>query len=730
MIPILYDASEELYTSHGLGELAEATSCEVVEEANEAYTLTMQLPVTARHYKDIARRFQILARPNPTDRPQPFRISRVTKPLRGAVTVFARHRSYDLTGVVIGPLAANSAAEAIAQINARALTQNAFTFFTDLTATGELKTTVPTSARALLGPVDRDDTLLRVYGGDLRFDRRTVQLLAQRGADRGFEIAYGVNMTELRADEDSGEVYAGILPYWTDGETTVQGDVQSVPASTGLTAIQPVDLSAEFSSRPTVAQLNAHGAAWLDRNKPYLPRDSYQVSFVPPGSRGLHTLEQLSLFDEVTVRYDRLGVRVKKTVVKTTYDVLRERYRSVELGERRQYVSDLLAAPITSQRLAPGAVGRQALSLPLKDEMKNTAAAASEANTKATTANTNANQAKDRANAAYSLASTAKDTADNAATAAADANTLASTANSTANTAKETTDKVEAAFTFTSDSVTAKKYMYTNRMYASTYYVSSTDSDVDIQRHTHFVTVDSSGNLTLGAADWSGSEHPFNIADTQYFKARVSAITPTAITAARETADANIYWDAANHTLSADYTLTAKNAADSPVYNERQYTITIPADKAYQAGYIDGGGGGTHAVTFGTLTYAVGTDLFKLPASCGDSTNTFNMTPSLGWSGAPNEWNTPQTNWMRVWRYIDLNGVASKDFAIDVDMSSQISAAYSSGHSAGYSSGYSAGSGAVTVSQVLGYGTNVARLELSNGSRWRIESDGTITRLN
>lgn len=361
MIPILYDASEELYTSHGLGELSEATSCEVVEEANGAYQLTLQLPITARHYKDIERRFQILAKPNPTDQPQPFRISRVTRPLRGAVTVFARHRSYDLTGVVIGPLAANSAAEAIAQINSRALTQNAFTFSTDLTASGELKTTVPTSARALLGPVDRDNTLLRVYGGDLRFDRRTVQLLAQRGADRGFEIAYGVNMTELRADEDSGEVYAGILPYWTDGETTVQGDVQSVPASTGLTAIQPVDLSAEFSSQPTVAQLNAHGAAWLDRHKPYLPRDSYQVSFVPPGSRGLHSLEQLSLFDEVMVRYERLGVRVKKTVVKTTYDVLRERYRSVEIGDRRVYVAETIAAPVTSQRIAPGAVGSRAL---------------------------------------------------------------------------------------------------------------------------------------------------------------------------------------------------------------------------------------------------------------------------------------------------------------------------------------------------------------------------------
>ena len=361
MIPILFEPFETAYETHGLGELSEATSCEVSEEANGAYSLTLEIPITARHYPDIARRCQILARPNPTDRPQPFRIYRVTRPLRGAVTVFARHLSYDLTGIVIGPLTANSAAQAVAAINAGAINTNPFTLSTNLSASGELKITVPTSARALLGPVDRDRTLLRVYGGDLYFDRYAVQLLAHRGADRGFEIAYGVNMTKLYADEDSGEVYAGILPYWTDGETLVQGAVQAVSPSTGLTAIQPVDLSEEFSEQPSVADLNAHGAAYLDRNKPYLPHDSYQVSSVPPGSRGLHALEQLNLFDEVTVRYERLGVTVKKTVVKTTWDVLRDRYRSVEIGERRVYVAETIAAPVTAQRIAPGAVGSAAI---------------------------------------------------------------------------------------------------------------------------------------------------------------------------------------------------------------------------------------------------------------------------------------------------------------------------------------------------------------------------------
>ena len=273
--------------------------------------------------------------------------------------------------------------------------------------------------------------------------------------------------------------------------------------------------------------------------------------------------------------------------------------------------------------------------------------------------------------------------------------------------------------------ITANEWIYAPRVYADQFYVEYGDTTGSVNNHTHFYTVNSqTGEVTPGRPDFTGTSHPFNIADTQYFRARVSAITPTAITAARETADANIYWDAANHTLSADYTLTAKNAADSPVYNERQYTITIPADKAYQAGYADGGGGGTHAVTFGTLAYAVGTDLFKLPASCGDSTNTFNMTPSLGWSGAPNEWNTPQTNWMRVWRYIDLNGVASKDFAIDVDMSSQISAAYNRGEAVGWSNGEAS----VSVNRLNNWNStyNYCEVRLSNGRIYQIQSNGTI----
>lgn len=70
--------------------------------------------------------------------------------------------------------------------------------------------------------------------------------------------------------------------------------------------------------------------------------------------------------------------------------------------------------PITAQRMGAGAVGKRALSAPLKDEMKNTAESAAEANTLATTANTNANQAKETANSALSAANQAKDTASSA----------------------------------------------------------------------------------------------------------------------------------------------------------------------------------------------------------------------------------------------------------------------------------------------------------------------------
>lgn len=412
MIPVLYDVSESSWTDNGLGLLRDAGTCTVTEEANGLYELQLTLPATSPRYADLQRGRQILAKPNQTDRAQPFRIYRISRPIRGMVTVDARHVSYDLSGVVVSGYSANNAAAAVAGIDTHLLSSSPFLFSTDLVKNGDFKVETPSSVRQILGPADREGTLLQVFGGDLKFDRETVQLLADRGTDRGFRVAYGVNMTDLQAEENGGEVCSGVVPYWTDGTSLVIGDAQYAAGTFGWPAVKPVDLTSEFSEKPSKAMVEAHGAAYVVRNHVGEPKANFTVRFVPPGARGLQAPELLGLFDPVTVRYEAIGIEVKKRVVRTVWDVLRDRYLSVEIGDRAVFVAETIAAP--AKAVAPGAVGGGGLSPQLQREMKDTKDTAGEAKDKATNAITAAATADSKADAAWNKASSAKDQADRA----------------------------------------------------------------------------------------------------------------------------------------------------------------------------------------------------------------------------------------------------------------------------------------------------------------------------
>ena len=98
MIPILYEGNETAFTSNGLGRLADAISCKVVEERNATYELEMTYPISGVHYDDLAENRIILAKPFDGGTPQPFIIYKITRPLNGKVTVNAEHISNAIHG--------------------------------------------------------------------------------------------------------------------------------------------------------------------------------------------------------------------------------------------------------------------------------------------------------------------------------------------------------------------------------------------------------------------------------------------------------------------------------------------------------------------------------------------------------------------------------------------------------------------------------------------------------
>lgn len=339
MNPILYSPTERAFADNGVGVLSDAASCIVTEERNGSFELELQYPVAGIHYADITYRSVILARPRPDAAGQPFRVYRITRPMGGLVTVYAQHISYDLSGVAMPPFTAQGITGAFAAINASALpSDSGFTYWTDKTGTQSISSTLPLSVRSLLGGVR--GSILDVYGGEYEFDRFTVRLWAKRGADRGVTIRYGKDLTSLEQEASCAAVYTAVYPYWTSGEATVElpEKTVSVPGTFDFTRILPLDLSSSFDDAPSADRLRTAAQYYIADNKLGVPRVSLSLSFAQLDG------ERVDLCDTVSVIFPAMGVTARAKVIRTTFDVLRDRYTSVDVGDIRANIADTIAA--------------------------------------------------------------------------------------------------------------------------------------------------------------------------------------------------------------------------------------------------------------------------------------------------------------------------------------------------------------------------------------------------
>ncbi len=256
---ILFDENETLFSGLGLGVLRDAISCTVTESLNDEYTLEMEYPVKGNNFSQLQLNRIIYCRPNPYSSAQPFRIYSITKPLDGKVTVNAYHVSYDMNDVAVGTINAVNIQDALTQIQNGAIVDSDFKLFTDITSTKKFKTTSPYNMRALL--MGSEDSILEKYDAEVRFDRWNAYITKQRGKNRGAQVRYAKNMTELSHELNYERLYNGVYPFYHKETTsttsaTTTGDFKQVyivgkkpyqagwlSYSAGGAAYQPVDES-------------------------------------------------------------------------------------------------------------------------------------------------------------------------------------------------------------------------------------------------------------------------------------------------------------------------------------------------------------------------------------------------------------------------------------------------------------------------------------------------------
>lgn len=344
MIPILFNETATDFTTFGIGVLRECTSCEVTEERNGSFELTLKYPTSGSLFSYLKNERIIVAKPNDLSKNQAFRIYKVTTPLRGEVNVYAQHISYDLATIGVMPFDIENASPkyAMDQVLLHSSIPNNFSFQSDYLTVKQFKVSKPVSIRSLLG--GSEGSILDSWGGEYEWDNFKIKHHTHRGSDNGVVIAYGKNLTKLEHESDITDIYTHILPYGVikddnDKETVVTLPECVLPLTSTILKNGKVyirDFTDDFKEdeRITEYELRTKANVWIKNHPLGVENSSIEVSFEPLWNQSEYAAihERLSLCDTVTVKHSNLGVTAKMKVVKTVYDSLKEKYKSITLG--------------------------------------------------------------------------------------------------------------------------------------------------------------------------------------------------------------------------------------------------------------------------------------------------------------------------------------------------------------------------------------------------------------
>jgi len=349
MIPILYESSEALFTSNGLGRLRDCITCTVTEERNGIYECDFTYPVDGAHFDDIVPGRIVGVTHEPSGDIQPFDIVSYSKPIDGIVTFHAVHISYRQSGLTVYGTGINSLADALTLIKDNAKPSNPFTYSADFTSTAYMSAAngIPKSVRQMLGGIE--GSILDAYGGEYEWDKFNVILHRARGQKRDFKIRYGVNMTNYKDDTDFQGTYTSCVPYWSggDGGVVVIGNKvnSGLPTYDGRDICVPLDLTDKFENKPTKTQLQNLAQSMMQSKQPTLPSQNISVDFVRLQDLGYGDLDQLfacQLCDSIDVVFPRYGMQGTFKIVKTVWNVLEDRYDSMELGNLSTSLAEAL----------------------------------------------------------------------------------------------------------------------------------------------------------------------------------------------------------------------------------------------------------------------------------------------------------------------------------------------------------------------------------------------------
>jgi len=335
--------------TNGLGTI-QPLECTVTEELNGIYECEFTVLTTDKHYEDLKSNGLIKVKVG-NGSEQIFRVYFISEPINFVVSVKAQHITYDLSKIVVKPFTATGAVNIKNQLVSHMLGSYPFTTWTDIeNTTSTFKLDIPRSFRECLGGYE--GSVLDVLRCEYEWDNLTVKLHARRGMDHGVRIAYGKNLTDFVQEQNNENVFDAVYGFAVIDETTYQATRIFNKTGASTPKVLCVDFSSSYDTDnlPTPADLLAKATTYAQNNPIEVPNVNIKIDFVPLWQteeyKDILQLERVSMGDTVHVFFDKLNVEASARVIKTVWNVLTQKYDSIELGDAKANLNTVINSSI------------------------------------------------------------------------------------------------------------------------------------------------------------------------------------------------------------------------------------------------------------------------------------------------------------------------------------------------------------------------------------------------
>ena len=345
--------SKDFSTKYGvISSLCEAF---VEEERNGLFELSFIMLNTDSLFNYVKEENIVVANANDTLLNQKFRIYMTRKLMNNKVEVYARHISFDLMYDYIDNVSfTNQSCEyALNQLFRNSNFSTHYRGYSDIVNAQDYKMSMANILEAIGG---KQGSIIDTFGAgaEILRDNENIHVLNKRGYDNEVTIEYKKNLTGFELEEDTTDLVTRILPYakYNDSETNEEIIVKADYVDSPLIAnyshpyIASIDYSGKFEDDeiPTVSNLQELARKEYRDNKVDIPKQNFKIEFIPlskcVGYEGLE--DKINLCDTVTIVDTRYNIKTQSKVIKTVFNVLKNRYESMELGDPKTSLGDIV----------------------------------------------------------------------------------------------------------------------------------------------------------------------------------------------------------------------------------------------------------------------------------------------------------------------------------------------------------------------------------------------------